>query len=141
MDNIIERARILRVTIEEMAQGLDDSTAESVPELFPEWNPEGCDYEPGDRVRAGGVLYKTISAHTSQPDWTPDVAVSLYARVLAGQEGTPIGVWEQPDSTNGYKKGNKVHYPTMDDPVYESLINNNVWSPEAYPQGWQEVTE
>ena len=63
MDNIIERARILRGTIEEMAQGLDDSTAESVPELFPEWNPEGCDYEPGDRVRAGGVLQGAAEAH------------------------------------------------------------------------------
>ena len=25
--------------------------------------------------------------------------------------------------------------------VYESLIDNNVWSPSSYPQGWQEVVE
>lgn len=23
--------------------------------------------------------------------------------------------------------------------IYESVIDNNVWSPEAYPQGWKEV--
>lgn len=35
--------------------------------------------------------------------------------------------------------GDKVHFTTADDPVYESLIDNNVWSPESYPQGWREV--
>ena len=139
MDNIIERARILRGTIEEMAQGLDDSTAESVPELFPEWNPEGCDYEPGDRVRAGGVLYKVLQKHTSQSTWTPEEAHSLFARVLPGQDGTEIGEWRQPDSTNPYMKGDKVHYPTISDPIYESTIDNNVWAPDVY--GWQMVTE
>ena len=33
--------------------------------------------------------------------------------------------------------GDRAHYPTMADPIYESLIDNNVWSPEEYPQGWQ----
>ena len=141
MSNMIERARALRKVIEQMAENLTEEEAVNNVELFPEWIPDGHSYEANKLVRYNGVLYKTIHAHTSQPDWTPDVAVSLYTRVLAGQEGTAIGVWEQPDSTNGYKKGNKVHYPTMDDPVYESLIDNNVWSPEAYPQGWQEVTE
>ena len=135
MDNIIERARILRGTIEEMAQGLDDSTAESVPELFPEWNPEGCDYEPGDRVRAGGVLYKVLQKHTSQSAWTPEEAHSLFARVLPGQDGTEIDDWVQPDSTNGYKKGNRVIYNGK---VYESIFDGlNIWSPDGYPQGWQ----
>jgi hypothetical protein len=27
-----------------------------------------------------------------------------------------------------------------DGKVYESLIDNNIWSPEAYPAGWSEVT-
>ena len=35
--------------------------------------------------------------------------------------------------------GDKVHYPTIDDPVYESTMDYNVYSPESYPQGWQLV--
>lgn len=27
----------------------------------------------------------------------------------------------------------------FDGKVYESLINNNIWSPAAYPAGWQEI--
>ena len=139
--NMIERARELRRVIEQLAETLDDDAAAENTELFKQWDPDGHDYAAGDRVRDDGVLYKVLQEHTSQPDWTPADAPSLFARVLAGQDGTDIGVWEQPDSTNPYMTGNRVHYPTLEDPIYESLIDGNVWSPEAYPQGWQIVEE
>ena len=135
----ITRARILRAQIETMAQSLDDETAETVPELFPEWNPNSCSYVIGDRVKRNGLLYKVLQPHTSQAGWTPEDAPPLFAQILPGQDGTAIGVWKQPDSTNPYMTGDRTHYPTMADPIYESLINNNVWSPEEYPQGWQLV--
>ena len=48
-----------------------------------------------------------------------------------------IPEWKQPVGTIGmYMKGDKVKYNGK---VYQSVIDNNVWSPEAYPQGWQEV--
>lgn len=34
---------------------------------------------------------------------------------------------------------NKLHYPGADSPVYESMIDNNVWSTDAYPAGWKEI--
>ena len=40
--------------------------------------------------------------------------------------------------TNAYMTGNKVIYNGL---VYESVINNNVWSPEAYPAGWKLITD
>ena len=46
--------------------------------------------------------------------------------------------WEQPDSTNPYKKGDKVRFNGV---VYESLIDGNVWGPTAYPAGWAVVSE
>ena len=49
-----------------------------------------------------------------------------------------IPEWEQPDSTNPYMKGDKVRYKGV---VYVSVIDNNVWSPEDYPTGWQIVNE
>ena len=135
----ITRARILRAQIETMAQSLDDETAETVPELFPEWNPDSCSYVTGDRVKRNGLLYKVLQSHTSQAGWTPEDAPSLFAQILPGQGGTAIGVWKKPDSTNTYMTGDRAHYPTMADPIYESLIDNNVWSPEEYPAGWREV--
>lgn len=135
---IVDKARQLRAVIEGLAVNLDDTAAIESPELFPNWKVD-TQYAVGDRVRYEGVLYKVLQAHTSQAEWTPDVAVSLFAKVL-NPEGE-IPVWEQPDSTNAYMTGDKVHYPTIEDPIYESTIDNNVWSPEAYPQGWQLVEE
>ena len=51
-----------------------------------------------------------------------------------------IPVWVQPTGAHdAYQMGDKVHYPGASDPVYESLINGNVWSPDAYPAGWKQV--
>lgn len=51
-----------------------------------------------------------------------------------------IPVWVQPTGAHdAYQMGDKVHYPGANDPVYESLINGNVWSPDAYPAGWKQV--
>ena len=117
-----------------------DEQAAATPELYPTWSASDK-YAVGDRRRYGGVLYKCLQAHTGQSDWTPTAAPSLWAKVLVetdehGQQ-TAIKEWEQPDSTNPYSKGDKVTYKGK---TYESSIDSNVWSPEAYPAGWTEVT-
>ena len=131
---LIEKARQLRAYIEKASASLDDTDALNAIELYPVW-ADDVSYVTGDRVRYDGVLYKCLQAHTSQPDWTPDAAPSLWAKVLIPDPDV-IPEWEQPDSTNGYSKGDKVKYNGA---VYESLIDNNVWSPDAYPAGWQVV--
>ncbi len=133
----IEKAHQLRDAIEKSSASLGDSDALAAKELFPIYRIDTT-YHIGDRIRYEGILYKVLQDHTSQADWPPPDAPSLYARVLI-PDPEVIPVWEQPDSTNPYMTGDKVHYPTIDDPVYESLIDNNVWSPSAYPQGWQLV--
>lgn len=139
MGAIIDRARELRAKIEELATDhIDDSDATSYTELFPLWDGNGKDYKTGDRVRFNGILYKVLQDHTSQPDWTPEAAPSLFAEVLI-PDPEVIPVWKKPDSTNPYMTGDKVHYPDENGPVYESTIDNNVWSPEEYPAGWKEV--
>ena len=135
--SIIDRARVLRDTIEELSVHLDDEIALENSELFPMWSGESVSYTVGQRLRYDGTLYKVLQAHTSQPGWTPDAAPSLFAEVLPGQDGTEVGEWTQPDSTNPYMMGDRVMYNGT---MYESMIDNNVWSPADYPQGWQEVT-
>ena len=134
--SIVERARELRKTIESLAEVMDDSTAMDNAELFPHFDPNSHSYSVGDRVCKDGVLYKVLQAHTSQPGWAPEKAPALFAEILPGQEGTAIGEWVQPDSTNPYSRGDRVMFGGK---VYESLIDGNVWSPAAYPAGWQAV--
>lgn len=123
--------------LDEVLEILTDEQAATVPDAFPKWKPD-TEYKVGDRRKHEGILYKCLQAHTSQEGQTPDVAASLWARML-NPDPEVIPVWEQPDSTNPYMTGDKVHYPDADGPIYESVIDNNIWSPEAYPQGWQLV--
>lgn len=131
---LIERARELRRLIEIAVQSLGAEDALDAVSLFPAWNGSAVTYEAGTKVRYNGDLYTVLQNHTSQGNWTPDSAPSLFARVLPGQDGTEIDEWVQPGSTNPYKKGDKVLFGGH---VYESLIDGNVWSPVGYPAGWQ----
>lgn len=123
--------------LDEVGDILTDEQAILVPDVYKEWRV-GVAYTIGERVRYDGVLYKCLQTHASQEGWEPGNAPSLWARVLNPDPGV-IPVWEQPTAENPYMKGDKVHYPDIDSPVYESLIDNNVYSPADYPAGWQEV--
>lgn len=123
-------------TYQTKLRSISDGAALKMSELFPHWNGNSKEYVKDDKVLYEGVLYKVLQNHTSQEGWTPTSAPSLFAKVLTS-EGEILD-WEQPDSTNPYMKGDKVRYNGK---IYESVIDNNVWSPEAYPQGWKEVEE
>ena len=132
----LENQRKLALTF--FAETLSDAQALQVPMLFDEFDGNGVAYEVGKRVLYNDILYKVIQAHTSQADWTPVAAPSLFAKVINETVDGSIPEFEQPDSTNPYMKGDRVLFNGK---VYESLIDNNVYSPEAYPAGWKEITE
>lgn len=78
-------------------------------------------------------LYKVIGTkHTSQADWTPDTAVSLYVEV------TPPGViaeWVQPTGAHdAYDVGAKV---TWNGHLWENTSPANVYEPGVW--GWTDL--
>lgn len=110
-----------------------------IPCLFPAYSV-GIQYKTKD-VFSYGVnevgdpqLYQVLQDHTSAAEWTPDTATSLYKKIGVTEEGYPE--WVQPlGATDTYNTGDIVSYKGV---LYRSLINGNVWSPEAYPSGWEE---
>lgn len=125
---------VVRLTIAKTINSItiEDETALRMVEYYPA--PDAASYAAGDRIQYNGKLYKCLQTHTAQADWNPVDAPSLWAEVLAGQDGTAIGEWVQPDSTNPYMRGDKVSYNGK---TYESEVDNNVWAPGAY--GWMEI--
>ena len=123
-------AEAIVAALVKLRESATDEQALSVPVLYPAWR-SGVEYVTGQRVLRGGVLYKVLQDHTSQDDWTPDVAPSLFARVLI-PDATAIPEWEQPDSTNPYMSGDKVSHNGS---TWVSTIDNNVWEPGVY--GWE----
>ena len=129
-----DRARHIRAMMEKSSASLDDEDALTAVELFPVWKP-GVSYAVDDRVSYEDVLYRVVQAHTSQEGWEPPVAKSLFADVAKPGE---IPVWRQPTgSHDAYMMGEWVHYPDAEGPVYESIMDYNVYAPDVY--GWQLV--
>ena len=115
---------------------------DNMPDMFPDWTA-GVTYKAGNRVLYGGKLYKVLQAHTSQDDWKPDAAASLFTPVhgaAASGDGT-VTVDEWPEfvqptgAQDAYKTGDKVTYSGKH---YISLIDGNVWTPDTYSAGWKE---
>ena len=133
---LVEKARELRKILEKAmteAQSLTDAEAITATCLHPKWNGDGVQYTAGQRVQDDGILYTVLQAHTSQPDWKPTAAPSLFAKVLI-PDPTVVPEWEQPESTNPYSKGDKVAHNGK---TWVSDIDGNVWEPGVY--GWTEV--
>lgn len=126
------KALRLRRFIENVADHLEDAEALEAVELFRGWS-SGTQYFAGQRVRYGGVLYRCLQGHEAQEGWNPADAPSLWARVLI-QEGDALPEWVQPDSTNAYRKGDRVMHHGK---IWVSLYDSNVWEPGVY--GWEEI--
>ena len=90
----------------------------------------------GENTVGDAQLYQVLQAHTSSAEWTPDTTPSLYKAIGVTEEGYPE--WVQPlGASDAYNIGDIVSYNGT---LYKSTINGNVWSPDAYPQGWEVVT-
>lgn len=128
-------------TIETLLSMVDFATATpakilGLSPLANPWNGSEIFYTAGQLITDDEVMYRVLISHTSQMDWKPKLSPSLFAVLLTSPTGEPLD-WVQPDSTNPYNIGDKVKW--TDGFIYESLINGNVWSPSAYPQGWKKL--
>lgn len=140
MTSRLNRARQLWRAIQLWAATLtDESTMMEIADVYPAWVPSTHQYKIGDifsygvNVDGETQLYTVLQAHTSQPDWTPDTAVSLYKKVGFNDSGVPI--WTQPlGATDAYQVGDKVEHNGK---IWESDYDNNVWEPGVF--GWHEV--
>lgn len=109
---------------------LDDEQAETVTELFEEWQPK-TKYEAGDRRQYNGLLYRCVQGHTSQDGWEPPNVPALWVRTSTD----PFPEWIQPTGAHdAYNKGDKVSHLGKH---WESDVDANIWEPSVY--GWSEV--
>lgn len=121
-----------KIEKEKLMNSLDDTEAYSIRLLFDEWTVD-TNYKQNYKVKYNNKLYRCLLDHTSQSDWTPDVAVSLWVEISNPNEEYPE--WKQPTGAHdAYKNGDKVSYEGN---KYISTVDNNVWTPTEY--GWELV--
>ena len=125
---------IMFVTLAE-AGSIDATTAAEHADLFAPWAVPVA-YQAGTiRRYTDGPLYQCLQAHTSQEDWTPDTAASLWKKVADPAEEWPE--WSQPvGAHDAYAAGDKVSHQGKH---WTSNADGNVWEPGVY--GWTEAAE
>lgn len=91
----------------------------------------------GENAVGDAQLYQVLQDHTSAAEWKPDSTPSLYKAIGITEEGYPE--WVQPlGASDAYNTGDIVSFGGV---LKRSTIDGNVWSPDEYPAGWEDVNE
>lgn len=114
---------------------LPRTEAISVSTFYDEWDGNGVSYEKDDWVLYNGDIYHVEQNHTSQADWTPDSAHSLYTRYKLAPDG--IRIWEAPtNAQTAFDMDEPCHYPDADGDIYISKMNGNITVPGSDDRYW-----
>lgn len=141
MMNQVQEALELRKALQLFLATLDaDTNAQAMMEVasvFPKYQV-GKAYKVKDVFSYGEncvgdpQLYQVLQDHTSAAEWYPNTTSSLYKAIGVTEDG--YAEWVQPlGATDAYNTGDIVSYNGV---LYQSTVDGNVWSPEAYPAGW-----
>ena len=117
---------------------VSDTTVSNIIEYIPRYIEDGHQYKKGDPFVYNGRYFRASQDITTSSVWHPgDVGTeSLFYEIRIAPDG--IIVWSQPfGEYNAPDKGDLRHYPDSNSPIYRSLIDNNAYSPEEYPAGWE----
>lgn len=132
MASILEQAQEIRAVMDGITAAMTDEQAAKSAALFPLWEVSKV-YQTGERLKYHDELYKVLQPHTSQADWPPDAAVSLYVKISDPAEEWPA--WVQPmGAHDAYPKGAKVSHKGK---RWVSAVDANTWEPGVY--GWEEA--
>ena len=136
----LQMAEQMRRALQMFAGSLTDEEALEVATVYDPWKV-GKKYKLDDLLLYGEnavgdpQLYRVISAHTSQADWTPDTAVSLYKAIGLDDSGYPV--WAPPTGAHdAYNTGDVVNY---NGELYESLIPGNTTVPGTDERYWKKI--
>ena len=105
----------------------------------PTWRQRDFSAVPvGSPYKWNGIVYKLWQQHdaTEQPDWSPDQAVSLWD-ICHTTDPAKAKPYLAPQGSRGLYQSGEVCL--VDGNVWRSKIDNNAWTPSAYPQGWEDL--
>lgn len=132
----------LRRALQMFVATLTDDQAMEVATVYPAWThgvtyPVGYLLTHGENSVGDPQLYRVAQGHTSQADWLPERTPALYTPIGLTDGGYPV--WSQPTGAHdAYNTGDVVEYNGT---LYRSLIDGNIWSPDAYSEGWEIFSE
>lgn len=130
--DILEKARLLRKNIIVSSESLEDKEASLTPELFGRLNQNGELITVGTRINWNGTLKRASVDLWDTKENNPNNAPTLWEDIEY-KEGYRI----IPATITAGTAFSKDEMGWWKDTLYKSLIDNNVWTPEQNPSGWE----
>lgn len=128
---------VTRLMIRQQVNSLDinDATASRMVDYFPELTGDGSLVRAGTRINWHGTLTQAAVDLWDLPSNTPDAAPNLWADIpyRSGYRIIP----ETITVTTAFSEGECGWWG---DTLYRSKVNFNVYTPEQYPDNWEEVS-
>jgi hypothetical protein len=115
---------------------LDDQTASIAPEIYGHLKKNGDLIEHGTRINWNGTLKRAAVDLWDTEENNPDNAPILWEDI-----GYKNGVRIIPEVITAGLSFIKDEHGWWNNVLYKSLIDNNVWTPDQYPLGWEIVNE
>ena len=125
-----------RRQIEAAALNLDDKGASMSADFYSDMTYNGELIEAGTRINHNGVLFKAAVDLWDTEANNPENAPTLWEKIQY-HNGIRI-IPEVITVTTAFVK-NELGYFEADGKTYKSLLEANVYTPAAYPAGWEEV--
>ena len=113
---------------------VDDQTASVSPELFDLLVQDGKLIKAGTRINWHGTLKRSAVDLWDIEENNPDNAPTLWEDI-AYKRGIRI-IPEVITAGTAFAKGEQGWWENV---LYTSLIDANVYTPEAYPAGWEAI--
>ena len=122
------------------AAELDGTAVIAEEAKAPAWD-SGKDYSSwsvGAPVTDAGQVYKLIQPHNAShyPDTTPATLPALWS-VCHTKDPNKAKPYMAPDGQSGMYMTDECC--TDEGHVWRSKVDNNVWAPNGYPDGWEDL--
>lgn len=121
-------------TLTKLREGLTDAQASTAAEIYPTVKNDNTLISAGTRINWNGTIKRA--------------AVDLWDTEVNNPDNAP-SLWENLNYKDGYRIIPETitvgtafgldEYGYWGDVLYKSLIDNNVWTPEQYPTGWEAI--
>ena len=133
--NPIENARKLRPLMVKAAQSLDDKDASEAVELYGGMQYDGSLIKAGMRINWNGVLKQAAVDLWDTDANTPDAAPALWSDIVYRE-----GICVIPRTITAAQAFALDELGWWQEHVYRSTITANVYTPDQYAAGWEQLT-
>lgn len=128
----VEEARVWRAQLEKALPAVPDKDASGCADLYPTLKQSGGLIKAGTRINWNGWLKQaTVDLWDTEAN-DPDHAPTLWVKI-----NYKDGVRVIPDVISAAEAFALDELGWWNGAIYKSLIAANVYTPDAYPQGWE----